>query len=230
MDLDHDSFQREGACLVRGALSSDDLRDLWQIAGVALRGAGARLTSPDPRLLQLLTAPDGLCDLASTLEGEPLRPVRILVFDKSQTSNWAVDWHQDRVLPLAQKQVVPGFERWTNKSGIPHVEPPASLSARMVTLRVHLDDVTTGNAPLKTLPGSHRHGRLPIDAVTGLARDSDGETHTACAGDVLALKTLIVHASERAAQPTRRRVLHIDFAPPDALPAGLDWSFNLPEC
>lgn len=177
----------------------------------------------------MLLEPGGLCFLASTLEGEALRPVRLLIFDKSETANWAVDWHQDRVLPLAQKKILPGFERWTTKSGIPHVEPPAELSARMVTLRVHLDDADHTNAPLKTLPGSHLLGRLRFDAVAQEAKSRKAQTHPAMSGDVLAVKTLIVHASDRASAPKRRRVLHIDFAPADALPAGLEWSFDLPD-
>ena len=229
MLLDRERFQCEGALLLEGALVADETKTYRQFLGAMVRGAGQRLANPPPGLLNMIMAPGGLCSIASKLEGEPLRPVRLLVFDKSESVNWAVDWHQDRVLPLATEHTRPGFERWTNKSGVPHVEPPLSLSERMVTLRVHLDDSGQTNAPLKTLRGSHTLGRLPIEAVAREAQRRHPAVHIARTGDVLALKTLVVHASERAKEPLRRRVLHIDFAPPDALPEGLDWSFSLPD-
>lgn len=228
MLLDRDSFQREGALLLEGALSVIGVETYRKLLGATDQGAGQRLAQPQPALLDAIMASGGLCSIASKLEGEPLRPVRLLLFDKSESVNWAVDWHQDRVLPLAREYSQPGFDCWTSKSGVPHVEPPSSLSERMVTLRVHLDDSGPTNAPLKTLPGSHKMGRLPVEAVAREVRRIRPVVHTAHTGDVLALKTLIVHASERAKEPQRRRVLHIDFAPPDVLPEGLDWSFSLP--
>jgi hypothetical protein len=43
------------------------------------------------------------------------------------------------------------------------------------------------------------------------------------AGDVWLYATAILHASDRADNPRRRRVLHVDFAGCD-LPGGLEWS------
>jgi hypothetical protein len=47
-------------------------------------------------------------------------------------------------------------------------------------------------------------------------------TCLAAAGDVWLYSTAILHASERARMPRRRRVLQVDFAEGD-LPAGLHW-------
>ncbi|WP_417485490.1 phytanoyl-CoA dioxygenase family protein [Maricaulis salignorans] len=220
-------FRADGVLLLEGAgrafLSSAPGKAL---AVAASTGPGIRVTDPGRELLAEVCGPGKLAALASLLAGEPLRPVRILIFDKTESSNWAVTWHQDRVLPLREKRILPGFTRWTSKSGIPHVEPPESLSRRMISIRVHLDDCGPANGPLSVIPGSHERGRLTDEQVEAVADRGTPVSYPACAGDILILKTLIVHASERARLTSRRRVLHIDFAPDD-LPQGLDWAFKL---
>lgn len=225
-----EQFQKDGAFYIERAVSVTDLARLeGALEASKLEGPGRRILEPSPVLLDEILKPGGLNELASDLEGEPLRPVRFLLFDKTPASNWGVGWHQDRVLPLARRHVVEGFERWTSKSGVPHVEPPAWISSKMVTLRVHIDDADLGNGPLKVILGSHHQGRLTDAAVRELVSSSPGTSFPARAGSVLALKTLAVHASDRATHPRRRRVLHVDFAPPHILPDGLDWSFDLPD-
>ncbi len=65
------------------------------------------------------------------------------------------------------------------KAGVPHVIASDSLLRQMLTLRIHLDDVTDENGPLRVIPGSH------------IASDSDGlgieqaVTVRARVGDVL---------------------------------------------
>ena len=88
----------------------------------------------------------------------------------------------------------------------------------MVTLRVHLDAVPITNAPLLVAPGSHRLGRIAESSVPGVV----AACGIAEAGDVWLYSTPILHASEAAAEPGRRRVLQVDFATGD-LPGGLCW-------
>jgi hypothetical protein len=66
---------------------------------------------------------------------------------------------------------------------------------------------------------------------TGMDSRSDGRFSTkpeivcACAaGDVLVMRPLILHASNRALHPARRRVLHFEYAPRDALDPSLYWA------
>src|SRR5262249_42597186 len=40
-----------------------------------------------------------------------------------------------------------GFGPWSIKTGVTHVEPPFEVVARMITIRVHLNDCETNNAP-----------------------------------------------------------------------------------
>ncbi len=103
-----------------------------------------------------------------------------------------------------------------------HVEPPFELLTRMVTLRVHLDDVPATNAPLLIAPGSHAIGRVPVNMIGNVVRDHGIIPCLADAGDVWLYSTPIIHASEAAMVPARRRVLQVDYAA-EALPDGLEW-------
>lgn len=94
-----------------------------------------------------------------------MRPVRALLFDKSDDGNWALAWHQDRTIEVVEQQAVEGFGPWTVKQGRVHVAPPVTLLERMVTVRFHLDPVDADNAPLLVAPGSHRLGFIPEDAI-----------------------------------------------------------------
>jgi hypothetical protein len=160
---------------------------------------------------------------AGGLLGAPARPVRAVLFDKTPESNWAVAWHQDRTIPVRERRDVDGFGPWTRKDDLLHVAPPIAVLEGMATLRIHIDPVTPENAPLKAALGSHRLGRVAASETAAAA--------TACAiiecladpGDVWAYATPILHASDRAAAPLRRRVLQVDYATAD-LPGGLAWA------
>lgn len=92
----------------------------------------------------------------------------------------------------------------------------------MVTLRVHLDDVPDTNAPLLIAPGSHKVGRIPVERIDAVVDQHGTVACLAKAGDAWLYATPILHASQAAAAPARRRVLQIDFAAED-LPGGLEW-------
>lgn len=94
--------------------------------------------------------------------------------------------------------------------------------SRMVTLRVHIDDVPVTNAPLLIAPGSHRAGRIPVGNVEEVVRQHGVRACIADAGDVWLYATPILHASEAATMPMSRRVLQVDFAA-EELPCGLEW-------
>lgn len=160
--------------------------------------------------------------IAATILGPNARPVRAVLFDKSEATNWALGWHQDRTICVRVRIDTDGFGPWTVKAGRHHVEPSFALMAGMVTLRVHLDPVGAGNAPLLVAPGSHRAGRVPVDTIPAVVRDHGVRACLAAAGDVWLYATPILHASDAAVRPTRRRVLQVDFSAA-SLPNGLAW-------
>ncbi len=90
---------------------------------------------------------------------------------------------------------------------------------RMLTLRLHLDEVTHENGPLRVIPGSH-----VSSTSNGLGADA-AVTITAKAGDVLAMRPLIDHCSGPSTPGTQRhrRILHLEFAADDKLPDEYRW-------
>lgn len=215
------SYSAHGAQRFKGVFRArlDDVRDA--LSGLPQDRAGVRIEGA--RALGPLLAPNGCIGrVAAAVLGAGIRPVRAILFDKTERTNWSLGWHQDRTICVRERREVPGFGPWTVKNGMHHVEPPIDLLARMVTLRVHLDDVSAGNAPLLVAPGSHRCGRIAESEIDETVRQCGTAACLAEAGDVWLYATPILHASRSAAEPARRRVLQVDFAA-EALPSGLEW-------
>jgi Phytanoyl-CoA dioxygenase (PhyH) len=160
--------------------------------------------------------------IAARVLGNTCRPVRVILFDKTPMTNWRLGWRQDRTIAVLTRIDVGSFGPWTCKNGLIHVAPPFSVLAGMVTLRVHLDPVSTTNAPLLIAPGSHRYGRIPEMDVPRVVRECGTLACLAQIGDIWLYATPILHASEAAVAPDRRRVLQVDFAAGE-LPGGLRW-------
>ena len=144
--------------------------------------------------------------------------VRGLFFDKSPESNWSLPWHQDLTIAVQDNSLpVTGFRNPTRKAGVPHVEAPREVLEQMLTLRIHLDDVTPENGPLRVLAGSH---------LAGSPAGQDREvTILAAAGDVLCMRPLIYHSSHCSAPGAERhrRVIHLEFAGQSKLQGGYQW-------
>ena len=160
--------------------------------------------------------------LISSAIGRDCFAVRGLFFDKTEIANWKVSWHQDRVIAVRERRDADGFLLWTNKSGIGHVQPPADLLARMVAIRLHLDDSTDENGPLRVIPGSHRSGFIS-EAELEQWKGRPVVTCTCKAGDAIVMRPLLLHASSPAIKPFPRRVIHLEFAA-EQLPGGLKWN------
>lgn len=191
------------------------------LADVPTDRAGVRIAG-NPALAALLAVDGAIGSIAATVLGRDARPVRAVLFDKNEATNWALGWHQDRTICVRERIETAGFGPWTIKAGLHHVEPPFDLLVGMATLRVHLDPVGSDNAPLLVAPGSHRAGRVWVDAIPAVVRDHGIAACLAEAGDVWLYATPILHASDAAVRPTQRRVLQVDFAA-TSLPNGLEW-------
>jgi ectoine hydroxylase-related dioxygenase (phytanoyl-CoA dioxygenase family) len=93
-----------------------------------------------------------------------------------------------------------------------HAIPPASALERILALRVHLDDSTHANGPLRVLPDSHVLGQLDHAAIQELAVRVPSVECVTKAGGVVAMKPLTVHASSKVQEDRPRRVIHIEYA------------------
>ncbi len=150
--------------------------------------------------------------------------VRVLYFDKPSDKSWYLPWHKDLTIAVKDNTLpTTHFSKPTRKAGIDHVEGSEEILKNMLTLRIHLDDVTTRNGPLEVIPGSHAAGKsiapVPERAVKILVN----------AGDVLAMRPMLSHASghTEAEGNLRRRILHLEFCGTEYLPDGYQWSHYL---
>jgi hypothetical protein len=165
-----------------------------------------------------------LIELLETLLGRDYGLVRGLYFDKPPERSWSLPWHQDVTIAVRDhERPSEHFTKRTVKAGVPHVEAPAELLRRMLTLRLHLDDVTPENGPLVVLPGTHH-------AIAALPEEHAPATILARAGDVLAMRPLLYHASGASTPGTtrQRRILHLEFAADPTLPDGYAWHTFVP--
>lgn len=179
------------------------------------------LMSLSPAVRQLAVSPQ-LRAVVEPLAGRGACVVRAILFDKSADANWKVAWHQDLSIAVKARIDVPGFGPWSVKSGVVHVQPPVELLQRMLTLRLHLDDCTDQNGPLRVKPESHQHGVLSSGALDAW-RDMPERLCLVPAGGVVLMRPLLLHASSSAAAIGHRRVIHLEWSA-DHLPGGLRWA------
>lgn len=187
---------------------------------------GVRNLLSHPTVVQLLThAALGRC--LWTLVGRDLVAVRATLFDKTVDSNWRVQWHQDRSIAVRERLDVSGYGPWRTKSGSVTVEAPAQVLAQMIAVRIHLDASGPGNGPLQVIAGSHLAGKLSDEEIRASVEDSEAVELCAPQGAMLFMRPLLLHASTKAELSDHRRVLHVEFAPVDAI-SPLHWETVLP--
>jgi len=139
-------------------------------------------------------------------------PFSATLFDKSPEANWLVAWHQDTALPLLERRDVTGWGPWTEKAGVSYALAPADALASVVALRLHLDDSTEENGPLRVLPGTHERGVLTEEQIRSAAQGIQPAVCTVERGGVLVMRPLLVHASSKVIAPSARRVLHFEYS------------------
>jgi ectoine hydroxylase-related dioxygenase (phytanoyl-CoA dioxygenase family) len=225
-----ETLQSDGFAIVESVLTTAQIEQMRTVAaqGTALSRSGSAYGGRN--LLALaevrnLAADRAIRDLVTPVVSQGAIPVRALFFDKTPGANWPVLWHQDLTIALAERHDREGWGPWSVKAGIPHVEPPATLLAQMLTIRLHLDDCHAGNGPLRVIPGSHALGRLSRDRIQAIRQSTGEATCTAPEGSALLMRPLLLHASSPARTPDHRRVLHIEYAPENLLPPPLRWAF-----
>jgi hypothetical protein len=228
-----DQLEADGFAVLPGVLSPDAVRRaLAEWAEVNHRHAGdeAILANDGPaygarNLLQLWPS---VLELArhSRLRGpllEVLGPragvVRVLFFDKPPGHSWALPWHKDYNIAVAEHGIEDVFTKPTTKAGLPHVMAPAAVLGAMLTARVHLDAVTAENGPLRVIPGSHRHYAMGAD------EPREPVAIHCRAGEVVLMRPLLTHASghTKPGANAHRRTVHLECAASPGLPDGYRW-------
>ena len=228
-DLDRDGFR-----ILPRAVSADMIERLLSVfdAAFADDSQSVRARSSRGHVYAARNLVESIPEVTAVWQSDPMRRllrevlgdrfglVRALFFDKPPERSWNLPWHKDTSISVKDNSIVsPSFSKPTIKAGVPHVIASDDLLRQMLTLRIHLDEVTDENGPLRVIPRSH------------LASDSDGigvngaVTIHAAPGDVLAMRPLISHASGVSLEGTlrHRRILHLEFAATELLPDGYQW-------
>jgi hypothetical protein len=152
-----------------------------------------------------------------------MQAVRMVSFARQNTSNWAVPWHQDRVIALRERAEMPGYGNWSQKGEGWHCEAPVKTLQNMLVLRLHLDANTACNGAMEIALGRHRLGLVPASAAEACAQFCDTEITEAEPGDILILSMLTLHRSRSSQASEPRRVLRVDKSA-DTLPRPLEWA------
>jgi ectoine hydroxylase-related dioxygenase (phytanoyl-CoA dioxygenase family) len=226
-DNEVDSFGERGFCVIADAAPQVAVDGIIEVLeSVSIGGAaGARNLAERVPCVARLAESEEIARCLEILGARGAFLVRSLFFDKQQGANWKVPWHQDLTIAVRERREVSGFGPWSEKEGVPHVQPPAAVLERMVTLRLHLDDCDAENGALRVLPGSHRCGVMSAARVRRYRHECAEVTCPVARGGVLAMRPLLLHASSPAVRPAHRRVIHLEFAM-DELPGGLEWRWG----
>ncbi len=162
-----------------------------------------------------------LKNLLQVILGDKYFAVKSIYFDKPQTSNWYVSYHQDLTISVDKKLETAGFDFWTTKQNQFAVQPPIDILENIVTVRIHLDETNENNGALKVVPKSHLKGIYRPQTI-----DWTVESETSCnvsKGGIMLMKPLLLHSSGRTTNNQRRRVIHIEFSNQE-LPIELNWA------
>ena len=162
-----------------------------------------------------------LIQLISELFGKDYFVVKSIYFDKPGNSNWFVSYHQDLTISVDKKIALEGYGPWTKKEGPFAVQPPVAILEENFTVRIHLDDTDEENGALKVIPKSHKKGICRPETI-----DWNSVSETTCPvskGGVMFMRPLLLHASNRTTNQSRRRVIHIEFSR-CALAENLNWA------
>jgi ectoine hydroxylase-related dioxygenase (phytanoyl-CoA dioxygenase family) len=205
---------QNGATVIESVLLADEidqLRHELEQHPLPRSRAGIRHALRHPAV-NAVAHGESLLALARAVLGVEAFPYRATLFDKSAQSNWLVVWHQDRTLPLMREIKSDGWGPWSMKDGVLYAHAPAHALEQVVAIRLHLDDSTETNGPLRILPGTHTVGVVTDQAIERLSSSRAPSSLTASAGDVIAMRPLVVHSSQKAESSARRRVLHVEYS------------------
>lgn len=210
---------RDGYAIVPAVIASDEIEELMirlNNSDLHRSRAGVRHLLSHPAIASL-ASDSRLLEIAQSVLGKDAFPFRATLFDKSPDANWLITWHQDTALPLREKHEIPGWGPWSLKEGVTYAHAPARVLEKVVALRLHLDDSTANNGPLRVLPGTHRSGVLTDQEVETAVATMNAADCLVPQGGVMVMRPLIIHASSKSQSSIPRRVLHLEYAAPASL-------------
>jgi ectoine hydroxylase-related dioxygenase (phytanoyl-CoA dioxygenase family) len=217
-----------GYAMVSDVLGVDHVSGLIETlggdVGTSIGRGGRRNLLDEPVVRQLANSAE-IRNLVEPILGEKAFVVRGILFDKTEGANWKVPWHQDVTIAIKDRVDIDGFGPWSIKQGVQHVQPPAYVLQKMLSVRIHLDDCPAANGALRVIPGSHMEGKLDESIIADKVHEREAVTCEISAGGALVMRPLLLHSSSASTTPQHRRVVHLDYANV-LLPDGLNWFEN----
>jgi len=220
-----DQIDSYGFAIVPSILPKDALETLERGLPTSSGGNGGLRNLLDTPPIATLAASTAVRGLIEPVLGRGAFPVRAILFDKTPVANWKVSWHQDLTIAVKEHAEVAGYGPWSQKAGVVHVQPPVSILEQMLAFRLHIDESTQANGPLRVLPGSHWAGRLRDAEIPEWRERIAEQVCLVPRGGALLMRPLLLHASSPAETPEHRRVIHIEYAH-CALAGGLQWRWG----
>ncbi len=159
--------------------------------------------------------------LIKLIVGDNCFVVKSIYFDKPETSNWYVSYHQDLTISVDKKIDIDKYGPWTRKQDQFAVQPPIEILENITTVRIHLDDTDKHNGALRVIQHSHLKKIYRPEFINW-----ENEIETTCSvkqGGVMLMKPLTLHSSSRTTNNKKRRVIHIEFSNIE-LPAAISWA------
>jgi ectoine hydroxylase-related dioxygenase (phytanoyl-CoA dioxygenase family) len=218
-----DALEEQGFAVVPQVLSTRELipilvslADLEPPPG----RAGIRHVLSHPTVKVVAHTP-ALLEMAQAVLGSAAFPFRATLFDRIPESSRLLNWHQDTALPLQEKIETPGWESWSQKEGVIYAKASPNVLEQVLALRLHLDDCTEQNGPLRVLPGTHGVGVLSDLEIERCATYQEPFECLVPRGGLVAMRPLVIHASSKSRSQAPRRVLHLEYAAKSSLENGL---------
>lgn len=213
-DHEHRVWRKSGFALIRNVFVESEIDQIIrqiEEAEIQRSRAGVRHLLRIPAISSLARDPRLIRLAAEALRAEPV-PFGATLFDKSDTANWLVVWHQDTALPMEERRDAPGWGPWSTKDGVEYAHAPGPALESIVAIRLHLDPSTLENGALRILPGTHAQGVLSDGQIHSVSSSVRPVVCGARGGDVLIMRPLLLHASSKATTASSRRVVHLEYA------------------
>ena len=132
-----------GFAIVDDVLDAAEINRLQRLMEAVVssqqRRGGIRNLLDIPEVRELAGS-EAVMKLVRPILGESAFPVRGILFDKKDGANWKVPWHQDVTIAVSDRIDVDGYGPWSMKQDVLHVQPPANVLEKMLSVRLHLDD------------------------------------------------------------------------------------------
>jgi len=221
-----DKLEKNGFAIISSVFSKSEITELISVVNPMLKNcpaAGIRGISQKLPTIRALSSSPKILKLVTPILGAEARLVRSILFNKSPKVNWKVTWHQDLSIAVAKRVNIEGFNAWSEKEGVVHVQPPESILEKMLTVRVHLDAADESNGALWVSQGSHSFGRIPAAQAASIARKNGKTLCSVQAGDILLFRPLLLHSSHKVSSSNNRRIIHLEFSSAK-LPSSLEWN------